>query len=302
MNSIVLNIEKFFFEKSGFFLVLTYCLAPLSWIYCLFMVVRRYVSHPKKMAIPVVSIGNLIVGGAGKTPVTIALTHYFSLSAIVLRGYGRMTKGLKIISHEGEVFLTPLESGDEAYLLATTLKNVTVIVCDDRQEGIQKAYELGRKVVFLDDGFSKVNIKKFEILIDVVDIPRWCLPIGAYREPHFFLKKADYVLKENSNYYRKVSCPKGEFVCITAIARGERLRKYLPKNTPLITFKDHHIFTQEEIQKILDIYPSRELLVTAKDSVKIGFLNIPHKILELDVELPSELLQMIQRYIDDYNS
>ncbi len=90
------------------------------------------------------------------------------------------------------------------------MKNATVIVSEDRVLGIKKAKELGSKVIFLDDGFSKYNIKKFDILLKPKDEPtnNFCIPSGAYREPKSFYKKANLVLKEGIDFKREVEIKK----------------------------------------------------------------------------------------------
>jgi tetraacyldisaccharide 4'-kinase len=74
-------------------------------------------------------------------------------------------------------------------LLANSLKNATVIVSEDRVKAILKAKELGCKIIFLDDGFSKYQIAKFNILLKPKDEPtnNFCIPSGGYREPKEFL-------------------------------------------------------------------------------------------------------------------
>ena len=130
----------------------------------LIIALKRASSKPIDFGIPIVSIGNIIIGGSGKTPLTIELAKKYEDVAIVLRGYGRESRGLYIVSNRGKIEQGVRVSGDEAMLLANSLPKATVIVSEDRKKAILKAKELGCKIVFLDDGFSKYDINKFDIL------------------------------------------------------------------------------------------------------------------------------------------
>ena len=122
---------------------------------------------PKKKSfnVPIVSVGNLIVGGSGKTPFVIALASRFKNVAIISRGYGRKSQGLVEVSRNGEILVDVRQSGDEPMLMATSLSQASVIVSEDRHKAIELAREQGAKLIILDDGFNRVEIEKFEILL-----------------------------------------------------------------------------------------------------------------------------------------
>ena len=250
--------------------------------------------------IPIISFGNFTVGGSGKTPITIELAKNIKDVCVILRGYGRASKGLFVVSLNGKIKVDVNISGDEAMLLATSLKNATVIVSEDRVLGIKKAKELGSKVIFLDDGFSKYNIKKFDILLKPKDEPtnNFCIPSGAYREPKSFYKKANLVLKEGIDFKREVEIKKdGEksklpekTILLTAISKPKRLLEFLPKNIETIFFEDHHTFTKDEIDTILEKYREFGIVTTQKDFVKLEKFHLKNiYIMDLKIKLSEKL-------------
>lgn len=152
---------------------------------------------------PVISIGNLTVGGTGKTPVAMALADLLKRSGIrpviISRGYGRRGTDLAVVSDGTKLLSTPLESGDEPYLMATRLKSVPVIVCSDRVKAAAFAIDTFMPdCVILDDGFQHIRIKR-DINIILIDGDRgfgngYLLPRGILREPLSRLVDADIAL------------------------------------------------------------------------------------------------------------
>ena len=166
MQKIVEFFENLFYRPKWYHWSIGLLLLPLSLLLACIMWIRRRIIKPKSFDIPIVSIGNLLVGGSGKTPMTIALARKFKNPAVILRGYGRKSRGLIVVSENGDVKTDVLTSGDEAMLIARKLPNATVIVSEDRIEAIKVAKSMGSEIIFLDDGFSKVNIEKLEILLN----------------------------------------------------------------------------------------------------------------------------------------
>ena len=198
-RQIVRWIEEDYFQNPSFLgQLLSIILLPLTLIYCLIVGIKRFRDRKIDFGIQIISIGNLIVGGSGKTPITIEIAKNQKNIAIILRGYGRSSKELVIVSENGKLLSDVKTSGDEAFLIAKKLPNATVIVSKNRKLGIIKAKELGCNKVILDDGFSKTDIKKFDILIKPKDEPKniFCIPSGPYREPKFIYAMADLVLED----------------------------------------------------------------------------------------------------------
>ena len=141
-QKIILWIEDYLFFPNYFQKILSYLLLPLSFLYIFIIFIKRVTSSKIDFGIPIISIGNLTVGGSGKTPITIELAKNIKDVCVILRGYGRASKGLFVVSLNGKIKVDVNISGDEAMLLATSLKNATVIVSEDRVLGINKAKEL----------------------------------------------------------------------------------------------------------------------------------------------------------------
>jgi tetraacyldisaccharide 4'-kinase len=259
------------------------------------------VIKPVDYHIPIISVGNLTVGGSGKTPLCIAIAKKFKKPAIVSRGYGRFSKGLVVVSRFGEILCDVKTSGDEAMLYAQELQNALIIVSEDRAQGIKKAKELGAQMIILDDGFGKVNIKKFDILIfpNISPANTFCIPSGAYRESIFNYKKADLVLKEGIDFTREVMIlnKTENMILVTAIANPSRLDKFLPLTTAKRIFPDHYMFQESELREILEQSGAKSILTTTKDAVKMEHFDLPLSILKLDISLRSYVIKKIEEYI-----
>ena len=159
----------------------------------------------KSRALPcrVVSIGNLTVGGTGKTPaVEVAVQSLMSLGhrpAVVSRGYGRSTRGVQVVADAASIRLDPEESGDEPFLLARRLPGIPVVVGSNRHDAARVAIErFGVTAIVLDDGFQHRTLKKdLEIVMARARRP-WgngqLLPAGPLREPLGALARADLIV------------------------------------------------------------------------------------------------------------
>jgi len=290
MQKIVNFFENLFYRPKWYHWPIGVLLLPFSLLYACIMWIRRRIIKAKSFDIPIVSIGNLLVGGSGKTPMTIALAQKFKKPAVILRGYGRKSRGLIVVSEWGDIKVDVLISGDEAMLIARKLSNATVIVSEDRIEAIKKAKDMGAEIIFLDDGFSKVNIKKIEILLYPARTPnKLPLPSGPFRE--FFTEKrfADLILIEGKDFKRVVKCVDCDkiMILVTAIANPERLNPYLPKD--LIKGKfilpDHSWFEKSKIEAEMKKYGVDKILTTQKDAVKLEKFGFDMAILELEISL-----------------
>ncbi|WP_066161234.1 tetraacyldisaccharide 4'-kinase [Aliarcobacter skirrowii] len=312
-QKLILWLENYLFFPNSFQKILSYLLLPLSFIYLLVILFKRLKASKIDFNIPIISVGNLTIGGSGKTPITIELAKNFKDVCVILRGYGRESKGLFVVSLKGEIKVDVKTSGDEAMLLASTLKNATIIVSEDRVKAIKKAKELGCKIVFLDDGFSKYSIKKFDILLKPKDEPTnsFLIPSGAYREPKSFYKKANLVLKEDIDFKRVVTIKKEnkeielpkKTILLTAISKPNRLLEFLPKNIETIFFEDHHNFTKDEIDNILNNYRDFAIVTTQKDFVKLEKFNLKNLyIMDLSIKISQKVdFTALKNYIKSYN-
>ncbi len=298
---IVLWVEEYFYTPNTTQKILSKLLLPLSWLYCLAGLLRYKMQRTEDLGLPVVSIGNLSVGGNGKTPLGIALAKKQKNSAIVLRGYGRSSSGLQVVCDAKSLLCSVEISGDEAMEYALKLPGSIVIVSEDRKAGIKRAKELGATTVFLDDGYGKHNIKKLDILIKSSTPNSYCLPSGPYRE-RLYRDKAVVEAVEGVEFRRVVKLreSKKSLVLVTAIAKASRLDRYLPALKGRYYFEDHHSFNKDELLKILSESGADALLVTYKDYVKIREFNLDVEIIELSIELESSFEKVVEKYIEDY--
>ncbi len=157
---------------------------------------ERGALHPRVLAGPVVSVGNLSVGGAGKTPFVLLLGQLLRQRGvsfdILSRGYGRQTKGVALVDPAGSA----RDFGDEPLLLARRL-GVPVIVGEDRfRAGELAEARFGPQPHLLDDGFQHRSLARdFDIvLLTPEDAGDQLLPAGRLREPLSSLRRADAVV------------------------------------------------------------------------------------------------------------
>ncbi len=296
-------VENYLFNPSLIQKILSYLLLPLSALYCMIVITKRKFTKATNYNIPIISIGNLIVGGSGKTPLTIALAQDREDVFIILRGYKRASKGLIMISNRGEIQTNVKTSGDEAMLLATSLSNASVIVSEDRILAIKEAKKLGAKVIFLDDGFSKSHIKKLDILIKphLPHCNNFCLPSGPYREPKS-LYHDNIVIVEGEDFTKEVSIENAtqKMLLITAISKPQRLEPYLPKQIKKIYLPDHHTFTKEYLERLLEKYQASSILTTSKDAVKMQGFALPLSLLKLNITLNEDIKKLVDTFIEDF--
>ena len=159
--------------------------------------------HPKRLPCPVISVGNSTVGGTGQTPLVMLLAKGLSERgvpvAILSRGYkGKKSSG-PLVGDGQTVFLSPGESGDEPFLMASLLKNIPVLVGKDRFTNGQMALQrFGVRGLLLDDGYQHIRLHR-DLDILLVDSrigfgDRHLLPRGILREPLTHLRRAHLFL------------------------------------------------------------------------------------------------------------
>ena len=297
------DFEQMLFAPKWYHYFTIILLFPLALLYGLMMFFRRILTPKKSFAIPIVSVGNLIVGGSGKTPFVIALASRYEDVTVISRGYGRQSKGLIEVSYKGEVLTKVEQSGDEPMLMATSLPHASVIVSEDRHKAIALAKEKGAKLIILDDGFNRVEIEKFEIILEPEVINNYLpFPAGPFREFYFSNRYADIVAKEGQDFVRKVSfenlSPK--MLLVTAISNPDRLDRYLPQNVvQKVYLKDHAYFEEEPLKELMKECKAESLLVTEKDAVKMEGFKLPISEMKLKLEIKDEIFIKIDKYIAD---
>jgi len=301
---VVSFFEQMFFAPKWYHYPLIVLLLPFSMLYGTWMWLRRALATPRVFSVPVVSVGNLIVGGAGKTPFVIALASRFDDVTVISRGYGRKSRGLLEVSRNGQILVDVEQSGDEAMLMASALPHASVIVSEDRQSAIATAIEKGAKLVILDDGFNRVYIEKFDILLEPRIIRNYLpFPAGAFREFYFSRKYADITAREEEDFIRVVTFENlsDRMVLVTAISNPARLEKYLPEGVVArVYLEDHAYFEEAQLRNILEKYHAKTLLCTSKDRVKMKHFKLPISEMKLKLEIKNEIFIKIEDYIEGY--
>jgi len=313
LNSFVHRwVEQYLFFPNPLQKIISVGLFPLTLAYCIIITYKRLSAKIIDFGLPIISIGNLVVGGSGKTPVTIALAKDKKDVAIILRGYGRESKGLYVVSDGKKILENVTISGDEAYMLAQLLPKAIVIVCENRVDAIIKVKEMGAKIVFLDDGYSSHHIKKFNLLIRPKDEPTnlFCLPSGGYRDTKMMYAFADLVLQDGKDFHRVVSFELNgnkveelpqKILLLTAISKPNRLKEFLPKNITMISFPDHYNYKKSDIDTIIQKYPSYSIITTQKDFVKLEKFKIKDLyLLKLDILIQD--CNKIDIFLGDFKS
>ena len=183
---------------------LRFLLLPFSLIYGVAIVIRKKlydwgVIRSVKFDLPVICVGNLAVGGSGKTPTTEYLVRLLAdyKIAILSRGYGRKTKGFIL----ADDIATAETIGDEPLQYHQKFENITVAVCEDRVAGIEKLKE-NHDLIILDDAFQHRAVKAgFNILLfefQKLGTLQFLLPAGNLRDVFSSRKRADVLLVTKS--------------------------------------------------------------------------------------------------------
>lgn len=181
---------------------LQWVLRPLSWVYSVIISVRRYfLQHYKQVdcPVPLIVVGNITVGGVGKTPLVIELAKRINQKGIkvgiVSRGYGAKTKHFP---YEVQINDSALKVGDEPLLLAQKTK-CPVVIAPKRNQAVDYLLKKhGCDIIISDDGLQHYRMGR-AIEIAVVDGTRGlgnklCLPAGPLRESAERLKQVDFVV------------------------------------------------------------------------------------------------------------
>jgi tetraacyldisaccharide 4'-kinase len=249
----------------------------------------------KRLQGPVVSVGNLTVGGSGKTPFVIHLGELLKGRGIAFdvlsRGYGRRTHGVAVVGQGG----SPRDYGDEPVLIARKL-GLPVVVGEDRYEAGHWAEErFGAEVHLLDDGFQHRRLARdFDIvLIAPGDIQDSLLPAGRLREPLSSLSRADVVVLANDASAEGLPIQKQlvwrvrreivlaltpePAIAFCGIARPEsffaQLRAAGVKLAATRTFRDHHTYADADVRELMQLREHNRgatFLTTEKDEVNLG--------------------------------
>jgi len=180
---------------------LRWLLFPFSLLYGLVIAIRNWcydgeILKSRKFKIPVISVGNLEVGGAGKSPMTEYLVRllkdHYKL-ATLSRGYGRKTKGFLTVTTDS----TAAQVGDEPLQFKHKFPDITVVVCEKRTDGIKELVHT-HNLVLMDDAYQHRAVKPgLSILLfdyNRINGPHLLLPAGYMREPFSGRWRADIIV------------------------------------------------------------------------------------------------------------
>jgi tetraacyldisaccharide 4'-kinase len=274
---------------------------------------------------PVISVGNLTVGGTGKTPLVIAIAEGFrdrGFHPVVLsRGYGRMTRGILEAGSNWE------DCGDEPLLIKRRLGNVPVVVGTDRYRAgcFAERKQLGN-IFILDDGFQHRRLHR-NVDIVTIDPVEWAagdvlLPAGRWREPKSAIERAHIACVQETSGVAPLSLPIPAFTVQTEIQgiymddapvaanllKGRAVTAFAGIAKPemffsaleslgvrpvrCVRFRDHHHYSRREIEKLR----GEVLITTEKDAVRVASVtDVPYCYLRISANIPdfNRLMAMI---------
>jgi tetraacyldisaccharide 4'-kinase len=187
---------KFWDKKNNSFLSIL--LYPLSIIYYLISVIRKKISIPQRFNIPIICVGNIYIGGTGKTSAAIEIMKILNQSkkiCFLTKGYGRKSKKDIYLNELNISNQNTVDTGDEALLLN---KYGDVYISNNRAKAINTIIKLGYDAIILDDGFQDHLIFK-NLNILCFDSKNWIgnnnlIPSGPLREPLTAIKEANFIV------------------------------------------------------------------------------------------------------------
>lgn len=268
-------------------------LAPLGVPYGSSVAWKLRKSVPYRARIPVICVGNLTVGGSGKTPVAIAIARMFQQRgvspAFLSRGYGRDARGSFVVDATSDDAST---AGDEALLLVRVAPTVVSV---DRGDGARMAEASGARVIIMDDGYQNFSLHK-DLAIVVIDGETGfgngnMIPAGPLREPiKQGLQRAGAVvvvgdgnpplagfggpvLRARLGTTLRLDCRR--VVAFAGIGRPQKffatLREAGATLVETHAFADHHMYSNAEIVQLKDraARTSAALITTEKDLVRL---------------------------------
>lgn len=295
------SLQHYWYQSNA----LIWLLLPVSWLYCLVVSIRRMlyqlqIKRSYSSDVPIVVVGNIVVGGSGKTPLLISLCEYLINKGfkpgVVSRGYGGSVSGIKQVAVNDSASLV----GDEP-LMVCQKTSVPVVVGRDRVAAVKYLINNNQcDIVLSDDGLQHYRMRRdFEIA--VVDSSRrygngFCLPAGPLRERLTRLKDVDIVVyngnvdvKPKDNFYqlkitglqqlhgsesRSLSSFAGKEVhAVAGIGHPQRFFEQLGEASLSViqhAFPDHHDYQQKDFAGWQD----ECILMTEKDAVKCSHLSM----------------------------
>jgi tetraacyldisaccharide 4'-kinase len=307
---------------------------PLTTVYSAASALRnslydRGVLQSRRLEQPVISVGSLSAGGAGKTPFVIALGELLKARGIrfdvLSRGYRRKTRGVLVVEPDGSA----AEFGDEPLLIARRL-GVPVVVGERRYEAGRVAEQKFQpQLHLLDDGFQHRSLARdFDIvLLTADDFRDQLLPSGRLREPFSSLERADAIVLPSGLAAEHPALPQMPIwrierelvlptlpaapIAFCGIARPEQffaqVRAAGIAPAAQLSFGDHHAYDQSDVQRLLatcNQLKAGGFLTTEKDAVNLGPLQrdlepLAIAVLKLTIDRPADVVDTVLARIAD---
>ena len=256
---------------------------------------RRGILKSKRLPRPVISVGNLAAGGAGKTPAVITIARYLGKRgfrvAVLTRGYGRAANVSGVVTS-----LDAAKFGDEPVLLKKKLKNIDVIVGSKRYQNAMRFLNSNDCDVFiLDDGFQHIELARdADVVIDAAN--------GVMREGRSALADADVVIQRRLRLAVPEELTGRRVFAFAGLAGNEQFFASLRTEGLHVvgtkSFRDHHRYTAADVTSIkasAQTAGAEAIVTTEKDAVKID----DHDIIAIAAEMiiDSEILAAIAERI-----
>lgn len=281
---------------------------------------RLSIFHRVRLSVPVLVIGNLTLGGTGKTPLTEVLVKALAARGwrpgIVLRGYGGRERGPHTLGPDDDA----ARVGDEALLLARSTRVPVAVGADRAAAALQLIEQAGVNLIVADDGLQHLRLAR-DVEVLVIDGRRRfgnrrVLPAGPLREPIGRLKSLPIRVVNGGSPQEGEVPMRVQPVALRELASGQRYppdalrgqrahavagigdpeRYFLTLDELGVKiqrhpFPDHHVFRTEDFA----FSDGQPVIVTEKDAVKLAGLNLPPKLLVLEVRvgIPAPLIERI---------
>lgn len=256
----------------------------------------RGVMKVMRLSRPVISVGNISVGGSGKTPLVIALGQLLKERGITFdvlsRGYGRRHTAAAIVDPDG----SPDQFGDEPLLMARKLQAPVIVGADRFAAGLLAEQRFSSQLHLLDDGFQHRRLHRdFDIVIAPdADFNDALLPVGRLREPVSALSRADAVILSGQAAYDKkapfgknvvwrarrqmmAGSTAGKVIAFCGIARAGQflsgLRSLGVEVIDTLAFPDHHHYSERDIAELMQLKSktgATAFVTTEKDLINLG--------------------------------
>jgi tetraacyldisaccharide 4'-kinase len=308
-----LNKPKYWDSKNSFISIFLF---PISLVFLLFVLIKKKITKSIKFDIPIICVGNIYIGGTGKTPSAIFLAktlNSLGKNPVIIRKYYK--------SHK-----------DEHDLIKDKFKSL--ILCQNRTYGIKEAEKNNYDTVILDDGFQDYKIKK---KLNIICFNQnqligngLVIPSGPLREGLNALKNANIILingKKNLQFERKIlkiskdleifysqykptnihQFKNKKLLAIAGIGNPENFFKLLEENKlnveKKLIFPDHYEFTKNEIKNIIEEAKIKnfQIITTEKDYFKIKHFNnqdVEYLKVSLEINEKKSFIQKINKIYD----